>query len=442
MAKTVNARTLPVQSIGYKYGKLIIPPYEVDVEFTPQEEAALDSGITADMIPSAAGANNQLADKQYVDDNIASASATFRGNYNQVTDLNLTVSASHSDVEAALANVISTVDKNDYCYVDIPTSDQTPTQIAKTERYKFDGTAWNYEYSPTPIDKPACKPFNGDWPTNTTLAAFCAAVVADTDSVIGQVYLGQLSCSGLPDGMGNGEAKVEVTQGLSGKALVITMTSTNLSPYHWEQTYYNSTLYGWKSWVPSEDLPEVHDYTSWNSAGTTQGGAGAMVVANETGYKAILALTNSYTISNMPVGNEMYIPANAVLDGNTLITVYNDPALTDDSGIKVKIGAERKSTIDEALSLIYFASRNEAEKYTDEEIAVESYNQKNFSAIMSLATDPNAGVTSVTTNPEWKMVLTDNEDRILIGKRQDNTWYQATDLDTILDTIINGYSTS
>jgi hypothetical protein len=35
MAKTVHARTLPVQSIDYKYGKVSIPPYEVDIEFTP-----------------------------------------------------------------------------------------------------------------------------------------------------------------------------------------------------------------------------------------------------------------------------------------------------------------------------------------------------------------------------------------------------------------------
>jgi hypothetical protein len=62
MAKTVHARTLSVQSIDYKYGKVIIPPYEVDVEFTPQEQAALESGINVNMIPSAAGANNPLAD--------------------------------------------------------------------------------------------------------------------------------------------------------------------------------------------------------------------------------------------------------------------------------------------------------------------------------------------------------------------------------------------
>lgn len=77
-------------------------------------------------------------------------------------------------------------------------------------------------------------------------------------------------------------------------------------------------------------------------------------------------------------------------------------------------------------------------EYVDEESAF----QKNISAIMSLAVDPNAGVTTVTTNPEWKLVYTDSEDRILLGKRQDNTWYFAADLDTILDTVISGYTTS
>lgn len=66
MAKTVHARTLPVQSIDYKYGKVIIPPYEVDIEFTPKEEAALESGINAAMIPNTAGSNNPLTDRQYV----------------------------------------------------------------------------------------------------------------------------------------------------------------------------------------------------------------------------------------------------------------------------------------------------------------------------------------------------------------------------------------
>ena len=59
---------------------------------------------------------------------------------------------------------------------------------------------------------------------------------------------------------------------------------------------------------------------------------------------------------------------------------------------------------------------------------------------MAFAVDPNAGTITVTTNPEWKLVLTDNDDRILIGKRQDNSWYIATDLNTIIDVIISGYN--
>jgi hypothetical protein len=84
---------------------------------------------------------------------------------------------------------------------------------------------------------------------------------------------------------------------------------------------------------------------------------------------------------------------------------------------------------------------NDANYVDADDLAEEVLRTNNFAAIMSLAIDPNAGVTISTTNPEWKLVLTDNEDRILLGKRQDNTWYFATDLDTILDTIIAGYGT-
>ena len=282
------------------------------------------------LIPEEASDENQLADKAYVNNKVSTDSATFRGTYNLVSDLSLTTSTTREQVATALGTAIPTADNNDFCYVEVPTDDARPTEIAHTDRYKFNGTAWVFEYqlnsitavqwdainsgiNATLVGKlnslsvTSCRPFKEGWPTNTTLAAFCAAVVADTDAVVGQVYLGQLGCSGLPDGMANGEAEVKVTQGLSGKLLVITMTSTNLSPFHWEQSYYNNTLYGWKSWTTKEDF-------------------------------------------------------------NT-----------------------------------------------------ESAFQKNLAAIMSLAANPNAGVTTKTTDPEWKLVYTDNDDRILLGKRQDNT---------------------
>lgn len=98
------------------------------------------------LIPSAATSLNKLADKAFVNSSIATATATFRGTYNLVTDLDLTISATYSDIASALADVVSGADNNDYAFVQIPTSDATPTQIAKTVRFKFNGTSWEYEY--------------------------------------------------------------------------------------------------------------------------------------------------------------------------------------------------------------------------------------------------------------------------------------------------------
>jgi hypothetical protein len=111
-------------------------------------DAALQQAIEAILllIPSAATALNQLADKAFVNSSIATATATFRGTFNLVSDLQLTADATHADIAAALLNAISTADNNDYAFVQIPTSVDTPTEIRVTERYKFNGTAWSYEY--------------------------------------------------------------------------------------------------------------------------------------------------------------------------------------------------------------------------------------------------------------------------------------------------------
>jgi len=99
------------------------------------------------LIPTQATSSNQLADKSFVNSSIATATATYRGNFNQVSDLNLSVSSTAAQVATALASAIATADNNDYCYVQVPTSDSTPTQIARIDRYKHNGTAWAYEYS-------------------------------------------------------------------------------------------------------------------------------------------------------------------------------------------------------------------------------------------------------------------------------------------------------
>ena len=97
-------------------------------------------------IPSAATDQNQLADKQYVNSSIQTATAAYKGSFNEVSDLSLTISATHAQIGTALGGAIASADNNDYAFVQIPTADATPTVIAKVERYKFNGTDWTYEY--------------------------------------------------------------------------------------------------------------------------------------------------------------------------------------------------------------------------------------------------------------------------------------------------------
>ena len=121
-----------------------------DIAGLKEADALLDSRLenVEGKIPAGASAENPLTDKQYVDNAVATASATFRGTYNEVSDLELTTSATHAEIAAALADVIDTADNNDYCFVQIPTSDATPTEIGSIERYKFvTGTGWESEFT-------------------------------------------------------------------------------------------------------------------------------------------------------------------------------------------------------------------------------------------------------------------------------------------------------
>ena len=122
------------------------------------------------------------------------------------------------------------------------------------------------------INATTSKPFPESWPTNTTLAALCSAVVSDKNATVGQTYLGGVSCSGLPTGMANGELKIEIINALSGKLLVLTIVSTNLFPYHWEAIYYSGQFKGiegepWRGYLP------LSTFNSFLSAlGTQMGG--------------------------------------------------------------------------------------------------------------------------------------------------------------------------
>ena len=101
------------------------------------------------------------------------------------------------------------------------------------------------------------RPFNSSWRTNTTLANFCADIMSDSSVLVGNSYLGELTCSGLPTGMMNGEVRVDVVGTSNSKILLLTVTSTNLEPYHWEMTYIGNTLFDWRSWALIDKAEKV-----------------------------------------------------------------------------------------------------------------------------------------------------------------------------------------
>ena len=129
---------------GAEAGSTAVQPSALETEEAAR--IAADNAINA-KIPAAASAQNQLADKQFVNSSIATNTATYRGAYNLVSDLSLTTSATQQQVAAALALAIATADNNDYAFVQVPVADVSPTVIARVDRYKFDGTDWAFEYS-------------------------------------------------------------------------------------------------------------------------------------------------------------------------------------------------------------------------------------------------------------------------------------------------------
>lgn len=77
-------------------------------------------------IPSAASASNQLADKNFVNSSIATNTATFKGTYNSLAELQAVTGATN----------------NDYGFV--IEYDQQGNEYY--DRYKYNGTAWVFEY--------------------------------------------------------------------------------------------------------------------------------------------------------------------------------------------------------------------------------------------------------------------------------------------------------
>ena len=106
-------------------------------------------------IPSQASASNQLADKAFVNSSIATETATFRGTFNLVTDLQLPLDATHVQVAQAIREALVAAgvdpDDNDYAFVQIPQDLEHTDAMKQVDRYKCtvvgSSQTWAYEWS-------------------------------------------------------------------------------------------------------------------------------------------------------------------------------------------------------------------------------------------------------------------------------------------------------
>lgn len=160
-APTLGATGTTVTSDGIAQAIAAATPSDYEQVKQQVETNKNDIADIEELIPEQASENNQLADKNFVNSSIATNTATFRGTYNLVSDLGLTISATEQQVAAAIATKLDSLqppvvpENNDYCFVQVPTADATPTEISRVDRYKCTVTesggtetrTWEYEFS-------------------------------------------------------------------------------------------------------------------------------------------------------------------------------------------------------------------------------------------------------------------------------------------------------
>ena len=135
-AATVKEQLLGDAGLEYNTLGKLEDKIQEEVSTRTQADEELDSRLTTveSKIPSAASSDNKLADKEFVNSSISTATATFRGTSN--TGL--------SEQEfLQWADSIAVKDNNDYIFWNTVDS----VGNVQFKKYKYDGTQWEYEYT-------------------------------------------------------------------------------------------------------------------------------------------------------------------------------------------------------------------------------------------------------------------------------------------------------
>lgn len=184
--------------------------------------------------------------------------------------------------------------------------------------------------------------FNNSWTTNNTFAAFLTDVYNDTNAVPGMAYLGGLTCSGLPTGLNNVEAVVEIIAGSANdsKVIHVVITSGTTSPYRWEYTYwYLNNLFhnsGWISFQPSLPSGTTGQYLQKTESGVqwaeVQVGGGAPTLTwytGNTGATVTISDTTGATLVKIYKNGILLEPTADYSISGTTLTLVTELVSTD-----------------------------------------------------------------------------------------------------------------
>mgnify|MGYP007038178831 CR=1 FL=1 len=93
------------------------------------------------------------------------------------------------------------------------------------------------------------KEFDPLWTTSGSIKDFCSDIIRDPKVKVGDIYLGEIECSGLPDNIRRGDLRVEVVKGLSEKLLLLSITSASSFPNCYYCSYYVWNITPWEKLI-------------------------------------------------------------------------------------------------------------------------------------------------------------------------------------------------
>lgn len=99
--------------------------------------------------------------------------------------------------------------------------------------------------------------FPSNWrvAATNTMAQLCQDIYNDTNATEGKQYMKTIANKGLPTGVSNAEVVVNVMRSdTRNKVVLLTLTSSDVEPYHWEMTSINGQTGEWRGFVTDTTL--------------------------------------------------------------------------------------------------------------------------------------------------------------------------------------------